>query len=171
MRSKALDVFVSVASVLLLLAAAVAMIACQGETPTSPITIINQNQNTNNNGNTPASPAPGSGLPSGSTVRIEIFGASCPNGANPRPNPGELKLGCSLAVTATPRGPDGAPLPAAVHGPNIAWSVAVGGSALRLVEDGSQPFNASVFATATGSGAITATVQGVTGTLALTVVP
>jgi len=141
-------------------------------TPNDPSTIYISNVNTNTQGGQPSPPPDASGaLPAGSVVKIEIFGASCPSGANPRPNPGELKLGCSLAVTATPKGPDGANLPATVHGPNCAWAVPVGSAALRVVEDGSQPFNATVLATAIGQGVVSAVVKGTTGTLLVTVVP
>ena len=170
---KPLNVIVSVSALLVFgLIAVLASVGCNPATPSDPSSIYISNTNTNIQNGAP-SPAPGvnGALPAGSTVRIEIFGASCPNGANPRPNPGELKVGCSLAVTATPKGPDGQNLTPDVHGPNCAWAVAVGSNVLRVVEDGAQPFNATVLATATGTGAITAVVKGTTGTMPITVVP
>ena len=144
---------------------------CTNDPPTAPNSFYILNQNTNNNG-TPASPSPGESgtLPPGSTVRIEIFGASCPTGANPRPNPGQLKAGCSLALTCTPKGPDGINLTPAVHGPVALWSVPIGSGYLALVQE-SEAFNATAFATAVGVAQVSCSVKGTVGSLALTVVP
>ena len=164
----------SIATSALLVAGLLGLMVLTNCNPTAPseVNVYNQNTNQNIQGGQPSPPPDASGsLPAGSVVKIEIFGASCPSGANPRPNPGELKVGCSLAVTATPKGPDGANLPANVHGPNCAWAVPVGSAALRVVEDGSQPFNATVLATAIGQGVVSAVVKGTTGTLLVTVVP
>jgi len=162
---------VSVGAILTAVLVLAVSMGCQNDPPTSPSSIYVFNQNTNNNG-TPASPSPGESgaLPPGSTVRIEIFGASCPSGANPRPNPGQLKAGCSLALTCTPKGPDGINLTPAVHGPVALWSVPIGSGYLTLVQE-SEAFNATAFATAVGVAQVSCSVKGTVGSLPMTVVP
>ena len=147
------------------LACAIALHAC---TPTQPtpgdITIINTQ--TQGGGTGPgASPSPGAGgeLPPGSFIRIGLFGQSCPSGVTPPANGSrQIKLGCTGSITATPKDASGADLPAAVHGPSIAWSVPSGSGVVSVLAD-SEPFNRSVKCLGLGVFSLAATVKGVTG--------
>lgn len=129
-------------------------------TPNDPSSIYIQNTNTNIQGGAPSpSPDAGGALPPGSSVPVfTVGGGSCPSGGTAMPNSGTLKLGCSVWVTCTPKGPDGVDLSEAVHGPNVNWNVI--GAALRLVPRGDNPFNQDAIAQSTGFAAISCTVKG-----------
>lgn len=157
---------------------AVALVAMAGagcgllKTPTGGTTVIVTNTTTQTQGGTPgASPSPGP-APAGAiaSVRVGTFGYDCPSGtATPNNSSGVVPIGCTASVTATPKDATGADVPAAVHGPVIAWTVnAVPSSAASVTEPG-EAFNRDVHGLAAGVVHLSATVQGVTGTLDLTV--
>ncbi len=169
MRSKLNSTVSAGALTALVIAPALFLWGCQAEDPASPsVVYVNQNQSVTVGG---PSPSPGSGgLPEGSVVRVEVYGDSCPGGGQARPAPGQLKAGCSMAITCTPKDRNGTPLPPEIHGPTATWSVS-GDSYVRVVPDGGNPFNAAALALAPGPAAITCTVKGVSGTLPTQVVP
>ena len=76
-------------------------------------------------------------LPEGSTIAISIFDQTCDSGTPPS---GKIGVGCVATLTATPKDGNGVPLDAAVHGPDISWSV-VSGAASVIVTDHENPFN------------------------------
>lgn len=164
------------ARALLLLLAGLLLVSCGEESPTAP-TLPNISISVPTTiivGGVPtASPSPGDGgaLPTGSTVRVGVFGATCPAGVAP-PNNGarEMKLPCTAHLTATPKGPDGQDLSLAVHGPAITWSAPFGTATVQCLAP-SQPFNRDCKASTIGTFHIEATVKGVTGGLDVTVVP
>jgi hypothetical protein len=119
-----------------------------------------------------ATPAPPPTLPpsAGSidSIRVAFFGITCGKG-NPVPNNGWklLPKGCRGFVTATPKRRDNTDVPAAEHGPDIAWSVLYGDQFIR-VEDPTfeSDFNKDVIGEKVGGFGLCATVKGVTGCLA-----
>lgn len=121
-----------------------------------------------------ASPSPGSSaIPPGSYVRVGMFSCSCPSGKACSPNgAATLQVGCTAQITATPKDASGTDLPAAVHGPSIAWSFVGQGSIVRCAEWANERFNAECVALAAGSAGISASVPGIApGSLTLTVIP
>lgn len=166
----------AIAAVLIVLAGLTA--SCSP--PQAPSDIYIQNVNTNNNGgsNPSASPSPGSGsgtLPEGSTIRVALFGQDCPTGVE-RPNngTGQISVRCSGgAITATPKGPNGADLPAEVHGTQIEWSGPFGAAGVSCTPS----FLGNAFnqlckcAAAGGTFTLSAKVKNVTGVFAGTCVP
>jgi len=170
---KLLNTLTAAGSILALLALAIAVIGCNPTQP-SEVNVYNQNTATNNVGGPLASPSPGSGgtLPEGSNTPVFTFGqGSCPGGGVAMPNSGTLKLGCEVAVTCTPKGPDGADLTPQVHGPIADFNVS--GGAIRLTVSGDNPFNATAYAQAVGFSNISCTVKNVSSRrpLELQVVP
>jgi hypothetical protein len=148
----------------LLLVVAVALVGCQ---PATGPTIINTNTATNNQqgGGANAPPAPGQGgeLPAGSTVRVGMYGQSCPSGVtSPSNGSRQIKPGCTAFITATPKASDGTDLPSSVHGPTIAWSVPAGSGVVNVLAD-SEPFNRTAKCIGVGVFTLSATVKGVTG--------
>lgn len=109
------------------------------------------------------SPSPGGGgsLPAGSRVAIFLFGQSCPaNTTIPSNGAGVLLTSCVGFFTATPKGPDGTDLPAAVHGPNCAWQA----SGTITLTSTAEPFNRDGRCSGVGPSTLQATVKDVTGT-------
>ena len=106
------------------------------------------------------------------SIRVAFFGITCGKG-NPVPNNGWrlLPKGCRGFVTATPKKKDNTDVPAAEHGPNIAWSMLYGEEFVR-VEDPTfeSDFNKDVVGERVGGFGLCATVKGVTGCLNGTVV-
>ena len=106
------------------------------------------------------------------SIRVSFFGITCGKG-NPVPNNGWklLPKGCRGFVTATPKRRDGSDVPAAEHGPNIDWYVLYGDQYIR-VEDPTfeSDFNKDLIGVQVGGFGLCATVKGVTGCLAGTVV-
>lgn len=116
------------------------------------------------------SPAPPPGAAAwpgaGGYVRVGVFGFDCPAGITaPNNGAGELPLGCVAHVTATPKYADGSDVPAAIHGPTIAW-VVVGPIACTAP---AEPYNRDCRGLASGVAQLRATVQGVTGELDLVI--
>lgn len=149
----------------------VATVACI-ELPGSNTTVIT-NTNTNNQGNQPspgASPSPGAGgsCPGASLiakVRVNPFGMECPEGT-PKPNnsSGLLPVGCTAAVTATPKDQFGTDVPAELHGPDITWRIVSGSQYIQVTPDPNQDFNRNVTGlSAPGEFILEATVCGKAG--------
>ncbi len=138
--------------------------------PTAPdINVFNQNTATNNNsggGGNGASPSPGTGgdLPAGSTVRVGLFGQSCPAGTT-APSNGSRSIikGCVGFMTATPKDPNGTDIPAAIHGPSCAWR-SDGSIDLSPAENA---FNQDARCPDVGSSTVTATVKNVVGNVGI----
>jgi hypothetical protein len=125
----------------------VLQVACTPTQPTqpTPVTVIVTTDVTNNLGGGGASPAPGGALPAGSVVKVAAFGQNCPAGTV-APNDGHvLKVGCQLAMTCTPKGPNGELLPPAVTGqaPD-SFGVTNGSSSARGAQWDSEAFNLNV---------------------------
>lgn len=114
-----------------------------------------------------ASPSPGAGgtLPEGSTVRVGLFGQSCPQGTTP-PNNGSRTIlpGCTGFMTATPKDAQGLDLAPAVHGPSCVWSVF---GSLNLLDAGN-PFNKDARCASPGDSNVSAVVKNVTGSVGIT---
>jgi hypothetical protein len=137
--------------------------------PTAPdIDIYNNNQATNNGGggSPTASPSPGSGgdLPPNSTVRVGIFGMSCPAGVVV-PNNGARQIpgGCTAYLTATPKGADGIDLSPAVHGPNCAWRA----DGVIDLSQATEAFNQDARCPSPGDSTVTATVKNLSGSVGI----
>jgi len=130
---------------------------------------------TNNNGPTgpTASSSPG-GTAAGCPVvgviqslRVNPFGYTCPSGT-PTPNnsSGVLPIGCSAAVTATPKDAAGNDVPANVHGQGIVWSVPFGAGLVNVSDRDGNVFNKNVTTVpgaAPGGFRLEATICGVVG--------
>jgi hypothetical protein len=124
----------------------------------------------NPNGPT-VSPSPGTGsdtLPANSTVRVGIFGMSCPAGV-PVPNNGarQIPAGCTAYLTATPKGPDGIDLSPAVHGPNCAWR----SDGVIDLSAATEAFNQDARCPSPGDSTVTATVKNLSGSVGLACLP
>jgi hypothetical protein len=96
------------------------------------------------------SPSPGTGSSGGGTcvaaasVRVGFYGFNESCADRPRNAEGVLPVGCTGFATATPKGPDGADQPFALHSSAVPqWRVAEGAAAL-LVTVQSNPFNADI---------------------------
>jgi hypothetical protein len=118
-----------------------------------------------------ASPGPGSGsdtLPAGSTVRVGLFGMSCPSGV-PVPNNGarQIPAGCTGYLTATPKDPGNTDLPPAVHGPNCAWR----SDGVIDLFAATEAFNQDARCPAPGDSTVTATVKNVSGSVGIACLP
>lgn len=75
-------------------------------------------------------------------VRTHLWGYECPPGYSP-PSPGEQKLPvvCDGRATATPKLRDGTNVPAAIHGPDVAWELREGHEIVTLGIDPRFPDN------------------------------
>jgi hypothetical protein len=103
-------------------------------------------------------------LPSGSTVRVGIFGMSCPAGTTvPTNGQRQIPAGCVAYLTATPKGADGTDLSPTVHGPNCAWSSF---GPIQL-SPATEKFNQDARCPAPGDATVTATVKGTSGSVGL----
>lgn len=159
---------VSVAALALIALCAWVAWGCQA--PAAPTTIIfsqASNQYQGGPGSPGASPSPGAVDRS----TIEVYGESCPAGGTARPNPGELKRGCALAITCTPKDSAGNKLPPAIHGP-CSW-FPLDSQVIRVVPDGGESCNAAAFGASLGSLTVgcSAAAGGRPGALSLLVVP
>jgi hypothetical protein len=108
-------------------------------------------------------------------VRVAFWGFDCNPGVPPPSNLArKLPRGCDGSVTATPKDENGVDVPAAVHGPDIEWELRRGADLVNVVPDKRfpNPFNVVLRAKGPlGAFHLCATVQGVEGCLAGTVVP
>lgn len=155
---------------------AVVLLALVGCTPQVPdqsgncTGICNSDFNFGNPNGPTASPSPGTGgsLPAGSTVRVGLFGQSCPAGTT-APNNGlrQIIQGCVGFLTATPKDPQGNDLTPAVHGPNCAWSSS---GSITLTEAGN-PFNRDGRCPTVGDSTVSATVKDVSGSVGIACLP
>jgi hypothetical protein len=105
-------------------------------------------------------------------IRVAFFGINCGKG-NPVPNNGWKKLpkGCRGYVTATPKRKDGSDVPAKEHGPDIDWTMLYGDEFVDVQDPTFESdFNKDVVGVKVGGFGLCATVKGVTGCLAGSVV-
>lgn len=146
-------------------------VSCQLPGSGDDTTIINTATNNNTPTQLPtpgASPSPSPGSCPGAAlvdhVRVNPFGYDCGGNQAPPNSSGLLPMGCIAAVTATPKDAQGNDVPSDLHGPNITWSVTIGGSYIQVTDDPLQPFNKNVRAvSAPGEFQLMATVCGKSG--------
>lgn len=116
------------------------------------------------------SPSPsGSPAATGAVAKVEVhfYGTqTCPAGKSPAVGEREIRNGCVQATTASPFNAQGQDV--GQPGDAVEWSCS--GGALLLVQQ-TNHYNRDVQGVTPGSFTCLATVQGVTGTLAGTVVP
>lgn len=131
----------------------------------------------NNNGpsTTPgASPSPGptGSLPEGARIRVGVYGQSCPPGVTPPNNSqGQIKVGCTAFITASPKFADGTDIPSTVHGSVITWAYLSGnGSTADCRGDPANDFNRICVGRSPGPLVLQATVKNVTGVAELQVI-
>lgn len=120
----------------------------------------------NGGGNPSATPSPGAGgeLPAGSFVRLGLFGQSCPQGTTAPPNGlRQILLPCTGFMTATTKDSAGNDIPAAVHGPNITWSITFGQNVVNLITP-PEPFNRDARCNTAGGFGLSAQVKNISGT-------
>lgn len=146
---------------------ALALVAC--ETPTTPTTInIWNNQNVSGETASPTpSPSPGTAV---AKVAVGFYGRSCPSGTPPAV-PNDLRVGCTGAITATPKDASGNPMSPADHGPAIEWFYDYGSEVLPTYPGASNDFNRTASAAAPGAYRLCASVKGVVGCMEGTVLP
>jgi hypothetical protein len=108
-------------------------------------------------------------------VRVAFWGFECNPGVEvPSTLARVLPRGCDGSVTATPKDKDGVDVPLAVHGPEIEWELRRGDEVVNVLPDKRfpNPFNLVLRPKGPlGAFHLCATVQGVEGCLAGTVVP
>ena len=143
------------------------LVSCSPPLPLPPDGTNNTNTNIINIfGPTPVtSPSPGGSgeLPPGSFIRVGMFGQTCPSGVTVPSNASrQVKPNCTASITATPKDGQGNDLPAAVHGPNIAWSIPSGSGVVNCLAD-SEPFNRTCRCIGLGQFTLQATVKDLTG--------
>lgn len=133
---------------------------------------LTTNTNTNGQPGGSASPSPGPGSGGScpgaaliASIRVNPFGYDCPSGVTkPNNSSGLLPVGCTAAVTATPKDAAGVDVPASLHGTDIAWSVVSGGIYIEVTSDPNQTFNKNVKGlSAPGEFNLQATVCGKSG--------
>jgi hypothetical protein len=94
------------------------------------------------------SPSPGTtGCPGAAVVasiRVNPFGYDCPSGTPPNNSSGLLPVGCTAAVTATPKDIRGVDVPAELHGPDITWAILAGAQFIQVTDDPNERFNKNV---------------------------
>jgi hypothetical protein len=100
------------------------------------------------------------------SVRVAFYGIRCLDGqTKPNNGLGLLPIDCIGFVTATPKNRENRDVPAAVHGPTIAWILKEGAEHVRVDEEPNQDFNKNVTARSKGHFTLCATVKGVEGCL------
>lgn len=119
------------------------------------------------------SPSPAAPASLIAEVRVSFFGIRCGGGRVPPGNTKkQLPLGCSAAVTATPKQAGEIDLPHDAPGLEVQWDLAAGGQFVVKVTDfPDQPFNKNVDARRVGSFTLCAVVNGVQGCLNGEVIP
>lgn len=140
----------------------VALISCENTPPPPTIPNIYIGGDTINiGGTTPGTPgttpSPGANCSTVASNRVGFFGIGCPSGVSPRNGQGVLPLGCIGFATQTPKNAQGQDVPAAVHGPVVAWATTTGAERVRLVEV-EEAFNRNVIPQIQGDVVITGTV-------------
>lgn len=106
-------------------------------------------------------------------MRVAFFGIRCGGGRVPPGNTKkQLPLGCSGAVTATPKQAGEIDLPYDAPGLEVQWDLAAGGQfVIKVTDFPGQPFNKNVDARRVGPFTLCAVVNGVQGCLNGEVVP
>ena len=119
------------------------------------------------------SPSPLSPASQIAAVRVGFFGIRCGGGRTPPGNTKKiLPLGCTGAVTATPKLADETDLPHDTPDLEIAWSLSPPGDVIvRVTDFPGQPFNKNVAPRGVGAFSLCAVVSGVQGCLNGQVVP
>ena len=151
------------------LAALLLAVACYPPTVPTPVppTITLNCIGNSCNGPSPApSPSPGAEACAAAidSIRVNPFGYECdPGVSKPANNSGLLPMGCTAAVTATPKDKAGKDVPAEVHGSGITWSVVLGASHVEVTDWPAEPFNKNARAVSPGEFSLSATVCGHTG--------
>jgi hypothetical protein len=144
-------------------------VACTIELPGDSTTINTATNNATDFTPPVASPTPPlTGCPAPevvASVRVNPFGYDCPDGI-PAPNnsSGLLPVGCTAAVTATPKDIRGNDVPAELHGPDITWAILAGAQYIQVTDDPNEAFNKNVLGlSAPGEFVLQATVCGKSG--------
>jgi hypothetical protein len=100
------------------------------------------------------------------SVRVAFYGIRCLDGRTPPNNGlGLLPIDCIGFVTATPKNRENRDVPAAVHGPTVAWSMKSGAEHVRVDDEANQTFNKNVTGVSKGHFSLCAVVKGVEGCL------
>jgi hypothetical protein len=100
------------------------------------------------------------------SIRVAFYGLRCVDGRTPPNNGlGLLPVDCSGFVTATPKNRENRDVPAAVHGPTVAWVLKEGAEHVRVHDDPDQAFNKTLVGLSKGHFTLCATVKGVEGCL------
>jgi hypothetical protein len=100
------------------------------------------------------------------SIRVAFYGIRCLDGRTPPNNGlGLLPIDCIGFVTATPKNRENRDVPAAVHGPTIAWTLKEGGEHVRVDDEPNQDFNKNVTGRSKGHFTLCAVVKGVEGCL------
>ena len=99
-------------------------------------------------------------------IRVGFFGIRCIDGVPP-PRNGEklLLMGCSGAVTASPKNKNGDDIDARIHGERIDWSLEQEIPVVRMDDYPGIPFNKTLTAQIPGHFKLCAIVKGVRGCL------
>lgn len=130
-------------------------VGCQNDdpTPTAPsLHITNTAIATNNNGGATASPGPGTGTGCMvSRLAGGIFGDSGGGSCAGR-IAGQIKVGCTVNATVTPKRADNTDASPVEHGNALSFSVERNAGAVSKLEDSSNPFNYSMRAVSVGDG-------------------
>ena len=152
-----------------LVAAALVVVLQVGCTPTQPtqppnITIIagNGNGNISNPGGTPSSPAPGSNGAI-ATVKVGAFGITCPGSVKLPNSDRTIPVGCTMAVTCTPKDVNGQLVGPAVTGPSPDFFDAVNGkgTVVKVAAWDEEAFNVNVTGLSPGAFALSCVSKGV----------
>ena len=105
-------------------------------------------------------------------VRVGFYGFRCDDGiVVPRNGQGELPVGCTGFVTASPKNKNGDDVDSRIHGTQIQWRVEQDGNRVRVDDVNNTPFNKNLVALEPGPFGLCAMVRGVEGCLHGEVVP
>lgn len=143
----------------------VLQVACTPTQPTQPpnITVIAGNGNGNiSNPGGPSSPAPGSNGAI-ATVKVGAFGITCPGSVKLPSSDRTIPVGCSMAVTCSPKDVNGVLVSPAVTGPSPDFFDAVTGkgNVVRVSAWDNEPFNVNVVGVNAGAFALSCISKGV----------
>lgn len=105
-------------------------------------------------------------------IRVSFFTMRCPDGVEvPGLNQDVLPVGCIGTVTATPKDANEEDVPAAIHGPNISWTLDQDAEFVFVEDVENVPFNKNVAGRELGHFSLCATVKGIEGCLHGEVIP
>jgi hypothetical protein len=100
------------------------------------------------------------------SIRVAFYGFRCLDGRTPPNNSlGLLPRECTGFVTATPKNRENKDVPAAVHGPTIAWILKEGSDHVIVHDEPNQLFNKTLAGVSKGHFTLCAVVKGVEGCL------